>query len=121
MDMSVKLNSSYAAQSTVALASQNASDASASTLLAKPVSTDSGNVSKSEDKNLFSAVKDIEAFVQSMQRNLEFSIDDSTSKVVVKVVASDTGEVIRQIPSEMALKLAQSLSDAKSVLFSENA
>ena len=40
---------------------------------------------------------------------------------VVKVIATDSGEVIRQIPSETALKLAQNLSDASSVLFDSKA
>ena len=60
-------------------------------------------------------------FVQASQRNLDFSIDDSTGKVVVKVIATDSGEVIRQIPSETALKLAQNLSDAGSLLFDSKA
>ncbi|MNG28399.1 flagellar protein FlaG [compost metagenome] len=55
--------------------------------------------------------------MQATQRNLNFSIDDSTGRVVVKVIATDSGEVIRQIPSETALKLAQNLSDASSLLF----
>jgi flagellar protein FlaG len=59
--------------------------------------------------------------VQASQRNLDFSIDDTTGKVVVKVIATDSGEVIRQIPSETALKLAQNLSDASSVLFDSKA
>jgi flagellar protein FlaG len=59
--------------------------------------------------------------VQASQRNLDFSIDDSTGKVVVKVIATDSGEVIRQIPSETALKLAQNLSDASSLLFDSKA
>jgi len=54
-----------------------------------------------------------------LQRNLEFSLDDSTGKVVVKVVARDSGEVIRQIPSETALELAKSLQDVNSLLFDE--
>jgi len=37
------------------------------------------------------------------------------------VVAADTGEVIRQIPSEVALRLAESLKDAGNLLFSERA
>lgn len=59
----------------------------------------------------------MEKFVQSVKRNLEFSIDESSGTVVVKVIASDTGEVVRQLPSEEALKLADSLSSAGSVLF----
>lgn len=67
------------------------------------------------------AVTDIREFVQATQRNLDFSIDDTTGKVVVKVIATDSGEVIRQIPSETALKLAQNLSDASSLLFDTRA
>lgn len=59
------------------------------------------------------AVQEIEKFVQSVKRNLEFSIDEPSGKVVVKVIASDSGEVIRQIPNEEVLKLANSLNDAK--------
>ena len=46
-------------------------------------------------------------FVQATQRNLDFSIDDTTGQVVVKVIARQSGEVIRQLPSEVALKLAE--------------
>ena len=70
-------------------------------------------------QNLADAVSSIQTFVQSIQRNLEFSVDDSTGETVVKVVARDSGEVIRQIPSEIALKLAQSLKDADSLLFND--
>lgn len=69
------------------------------------------------ETELHSAVKEIQDFVQSLQRNLEFSVDDSTGTWVVKVVARDSGEVIRQIPSETALELARSLQGANSVLF----
>lgn len=67
------------------------------------------------------AVTEIRDFVQSTKRNLDFSIDDSTGRIVVKVIATDSGEVIRQLPSEEALKLAASLSDVSSLLFNERA
>jgi flagellar protein FlaG len=41
--------------------------------------------------------------------NLEFSIDDTTGQTVVKVVDSSTKELIRQIPSEEMLAIAQAL------------
>ncbi|MEE1903556.1 MULTISPECIES: flagellar protein FlaG [unclassified Pseudomonas] len=68
-------------------------------------------------EDLEKAVGEIRDFVQSSQRQLDFSIDDSTGRVVVKVIATESGEVIRQLPSETALKLAQSLSEAGSLLF----
>ena len=114
MDMSIKLNTSYPVGSTQA--------SSASAPQAKPAAV--SEPAKAEEPQrvaLEKAVTDMREFVQATQRNLDFSIDDSTGKVVVKVIATDSGEVIRQIPSETALKLAQNLSDASSLLFDTRA
>lgn len=67
------------------------------------------------------AVSSIQQFVQTVQRNLNFSLDDSTGKVVVKVTDGASGEVIRQIPSEDALRLAESLEQARGLLFKAEA
>ncbi len=67
------------------------------------------------------AVSSIKAFAQSIQRNLNFALDDSTGRVVVKVTDSVSGEVIRQIPSEDALRLAESLDEVRSLLFKAEA
>ncbi len=67
------------------------------------------------------AVSTIAAFTQSISRNLSFNLDDSSGRVVVKVTDSLSGEVIRQIPSEEALKLAESLDEARSLLFKAEA
>ncbi|MNR16241.1 flagellar protein FlaG [compost metagenome] len=85
------------------------------------VKKESAAAEESQRVALEKAVTDIREFIQSTQRNLDFSIDDSTGMVVVKVVATESGEVIRQIPSETALKLAQNLSDASSLLFDSKA
>lgn len=57
-----------------------------------------------------SAARQLESFVRSQSRNLEFRVDDSTGVVVVRVRDAGTGEVIRQIPSETALRFAQRLA-----------
>lgn len=67
------------------------------------------------------AVSTIQQFVQTVQRNLNFSLDDSTGRVVVKVTDGLSGDVIRQIPSEEALRLAESLEQARSLLFKAEA
>jgi len=67
------------------------------------------------------AVSSIKAFAQSIQRNLNFDLDDSTGRVVVKVTDSVSGETIRQIPSEDALRLAESLDEVRSLLFKAEA
>lgn len=67
------------------------------------------------------AVSAIQEFVQTVRRNLNFDLDDSSGRVVVKVTDAESGEVIRQIPSEEALKLAESLTEARSLLFEAKA
>ncbi|MFU7548159.1 flagellar protein FlaG, partial [Pseudomonas paraeruginosa] len=66
-------------------------------------------------------VSSIEKFTQSIRRDLNFSLDDSTGRVVVKVTDSSSGEIIRQIPSEEALRLAERLDEARSLLFKAEA
>lgn len=66
-------------------------------------------------------VTTMQAFTQSISRNLNFSLDDSTGRVVVKVTDASSGEVIRQIPSEEALRLAERLEEARSLLFKAQA
>ena len=77
-------------------------------------SADSGLTEAEKVKN---ALKDIEKFLASSRRNLEFSTDEESGRIVVKVIASETGELIRQLPSEEALRIAHSLSDVNSLLF----
>lgn len=118
MDMSVKLNLSYLAaqQSNMAVAQQAGLSHGASERV--PPEAESKD---SDPDKLKLAVQEIEKFVQSIKRNLEFSIDDASGKVVVKVIATESGEVVRQIPSEVVLKLAESLSTASNVLFDAKA
>ena len=55
--------------------------------------------------------------VQKIQRDLNFSVDDSQGKIVVKVIDRGTKEVIRQIPSEEMLNLSRSIEEVNSLLF----
>ncbi len=85
---------------------------------AQPSAEDVRNPSSEE---LQEAVASVESFTQNIRRDLKFSLDDESGKVVVKVTDSKTGEVIRQMPSEEALRLAQRLEEARSLLFKAEA
>ncbi|MBT1268410.1 flagellar protein FlaG [Pseudomonas sp. VS38] len=115
MDMSVKLNLSYPAAAPQNAPAPVSADPQKPKVDAVAGAKDAQQSSSHTD--LKKAVNDINEFIQAAQRKLDFSIDDSTHQVVVKVIATESGEVIRQIPSELALKLAQSLHDASSLLF----
>ncbi len=57
------------------------------------------------------AVEQLNDYVQSIQRDLRFSLDEDLGRTVVRVVDRNTQEVIRQIPNETALQLARNLKD----------
>jgi flagellar protein FlaG len=134
MDMSTNLNLSYPVVKPVPVATEQPvatpQVASAPVSAPAPVAQSSADSSASNDskkeaqqsaEKLKAAVQEIDKFVKSIQRNLEFSIDEQSGKVVVKVIASDTGEVVRQLPSAEALKIADSLQNAHSLLFEAKA
>jgi flagellar protein FlaG len=73
--------------------------------------------SKKNQENLEQAVKEINAELVSRQSELGFSVDTVTDKSVVTVTRRDSGEIVRQIPSESFLKVAHSLEQLKGVLF----
>ena len=57
------------------------------------------------------AVAKLNDYVQSLQRDLRFSVDDELGRAVVTVIDRQSQEVIRQIPNETALRLARNLND----------
>jgi flagellar protein FlaG len=64
---------------------------------------------ESSEQALGDAVKQLNSYVQSINRNLEFNIDKDSGQTVVKVIDAETDEMIRQIPNEEALKIAKQL------------
>ncbi|WP_026375635.1 flagellar protein FlaG [Aestuariibacter salexigens] len=66
------------------------------------------------DGEIETAVADISDFVQAQNRQLSFSIDEDSRRSVVKVTDSESGEVIRQIPSEEVLALSERIKELQS-------
>lgn len=65
------------------------------------------------------AVNKLNEYIQNSRRDLHFSVDKDSGRVVVKVIDSETREVIRQIPSEEVIALAHGLGlqESESMLF----
>lgn len=83
-----------------------------------PNTNESGNVSTSKavedtpaesEKQLDNAVASVNSYVQSIQRDLQFSVDEESEKTVIKVLDGGSGELIRQIPEDIFLELARNL------------
>ncbi|WP_417539720.1 flagellar protein FlaG [Marinobacter sp.] len=67
-------------------------------------------------KDLDNALTSLQSQMKMLNRDLNFSVDDSTGDVVVKVIDVESGNVIRQLPSEEALRLSESLEDLRSLM-----
>jgi len=63
-----------------------------------------------------SAARTIELFARDMGRSLDFAVDSSSGKQIVRVTNPSTGEVVRQIPSEEVVQIARSLNYLQNVL-----
>lgn len=62
-------------------------------------------------EKLQETVREMNQKVQNLRRNLQFSIDDQSGRTVIKVIDSETHEVLRQIPSEEILNVAHRLME----------
>lgn len=51
------------------------------------------------------------SMLQAFNRNLEFKVDESTKKVVIKIVDNQSGETVRQIPSEEMLAFIKKMQE----------
>lgn len=67
------------------------------------------------------ALDNLTAHVQNLHRSLQFSVDKGSGDTVVKVIDTETREVIRQIPSEELLAIAERLRETAGVLLEERA
>ena len=67
-------------------------------------------------QDLEHAMRKLSASLAAAQRNLTFRVDKGSGRTVITVVDASTHEVIRQIPSEEVLALAQALEAASGLV-----
>ena len=67
------------------------------------------------------ALEEVEKAVAPMAQSLQFSLDKDSGKTVVKVMDTDTNEVIRQIPSEEVLAISKAVDKLKGLLIKQQA
>lgn len=66
-------------------------------------------------QQLQEATEQLNRQMATNKRDLSFSVDDRADKIVV-TVKNASGEVVRQIPNETALRVAHNLADIKGLL-----
>ena len=74
-----------------------------------PPSEQAAEAAKVGKEDLREAVERLSDYVQNVQRNLQFSVDETSGRTIIKVIDSGTKEVIRQIPPKEVLSLSERL------------
>ena len=72
-------------------------------------------------QNLQEAVSMLNQQMASTNRGLGFQVDEAVGGPVVTVRSADSGEVVRQIPNEVVVRIAHNIEKVKGLLFSAKA
>ena len=75
---------------------------------------------KTNEEKVKAAVEEINNELEKLQSELGFSVDKVANDVVITVKRKESGEIVRQIPSETALKLAHNFEKLKGILLDES-
>ncbi len=67
-------------------------------------------------RNLQEAIGRINEMMRDGGRGLNFSMDETLGRPIVLVRNLESGEVVRQIPNEVVVKVAHSIEDLKGML-----
>lgn len=72
-------------------------------------------------QNLQEAVSMLNQQMASTKRGLGFQVDEAVGGPVVTVRSAETGEVVRQIPNEVVVRVAHSIEKVKGLLLNAKA
>ena len=68
---------------------------------------------KPTSEQLKEAVREINRALAQSNRALEFSVDEDTDRLIVRLKDGETGETIRQFPSDETLAIARYIADVQ--------
>ena len=61
----------------------------------------------------------LQDFMGEMNRSIQFKVDEDSGRDVIKVLDKNSGEVIKQYPSEEVLSLVSKLSESAGILIDQ--
>lgn len=86
-----------------------------------PVSATNESTASQQAIDVNKAIGKLQDYVQNLDRELQFAVDDDTGRTVVTIRDAETQKVLRQIPSEELLALTKSLEHTQGMLFKKEA
>jgi len=99
---------------------EQAESAVAKVKLQAPEKVDLGFSAKEMRENIQEAIDRLNQQLKSNGRDLSFQMDEEIDRTIITVRNIETGEVVRQIPSEEIVRMAHSIEEGKGLLFNES-
>ena len=72
-----------------------------------------------EREQLEKMAQQLQEFMGEMNRSLQFQVDQDSGRDVIKVLDKNSGELIKQYPSEEVLSLVSKLSETAGILIDQ--
>ena len=72
-----------------------------------------------EREQLEQMAQQLQDFMGEMNRSIQFKVDEDSGRDVIKVLDKNSGEVIKQYPSEEVLSLVSKLSESAGILIDQ--
>ena len=80
-----------------------------------------GTPAPDQEPNIEQAIKSLAEAAQDFDIALNFSRDEETGAIVIKLIDQQSGETVQQIPTEVTLRLSAALGKLQGQLFSRKA
>jgi len=74
---------------------------------------------KKETEEIKKGIEEINNQLAMMNRSIQFSVDESSRDIVVRVVDKESGEVIKELPPESILKLRERMAQLSGLMVEE--
>jgi flagellar protein FlaG len=71
-------------------------------------------------QNLHEAISKLNDMMVAGGRGLNFAVDEKLGRPIISVKNSETGEVVRQIPNEVVVRIAHGIEDLKGLLHNKS-
>lgn len=78
---------------------------------AQPGQADDGEQAGVDRDMLERAVASVKEYIKVVDRQLDFEVDETTGRTLVRVVDPESGDVIRQVPPETVMNVAKALAE----------
>jgi flagellar protein FlaG len=87
--------------------------------LQAPEKVDLGFNPQEMRENIQEAIDRLNQQLKANGRDLSFQMDEEINRPIITVRNIETGEVVRQIPSEEIIRMAHTLEEGKGLMFNE--